>query len=144
MSERWEFEEREPFLAHLAELRAQGVPPARIRAMTPVPVPEAEPLLRMRPSPVRFFTLAGGLAGLAGGFVFMILTVLHWPLMTGGKPILTVPPFVIIAFELTILLGALASLLGFLVMARLPSIGRIREPDDHANNFVIVVEEERR
>jgi hypothetical protein len=144
MNGRSEFETRESFLERLRELRAQGVAPERIRVLMPVPVGEAEPLLRVRPSRVRFFTLAGGLTGLATGFVFTILTVVHWPLNTGGKTLISLPPFVIIAFELTILLGALASLGGFLLLARLPSARGVLAPEEHGNRFVIVVEEERR
>ena len=36
--------------------------------------------------------------------------------MTGGKPIVSIPPFMIIAFELTILFGALSGVAGFLVL----------------------------
>ena len=34
----------------------------------------------------------------------------------------SIPPFVVIAFEMTILLGGLCTLLGLLVTARLPSL----------------------
>jgi hypothetical protein len=32
-----------------------------------------------------------------------------WPLVVGGKPVGSIPPYVVIAFELTILLGALST-----------------------------------
>jgi len=32
-----------------------------------------------------------------------------WPVVVGGKPIASIPPYVVIAFELTILLGALST-----------------------------------
>ena len=35
-----------------------------------------------------------------------------WPIVVGGKPIDSAIPYVVIAFELTILLGALATLTG--------------------------------
>ncbi|MBI4544554.1 MAG: DUF3341 domain-containing protein, partial [Gemmatimonadetes bacterium] len=66
------------------------------------------------------FTLVGGLTGAATGFALPIFTSLDWPLITGGKPIISLPPFVIIAFELTILFGALSTVLGLLINARLP------------------------
>ena len=71
-------------------------------------------------SPVRLWTLVGGIIGGASGFALTILTSLDWPLRTGGQPIVSIPPFVIIAFELTILLGALGAVAGFLLSARLP------------------------
>ena len=35
-----------------------------------------------------------------------------WPLLVGGKPIGSIPPYVVIIFELTILLGALSTVAG--------------------------------
>ena len=73
-------------------------------------------------SPVRVFTLVGGLIGCVLGFAFPIYTVLEWPLITGGKAIISIPPFVVIAFELTILLGALMTVVGFLLSSGLPRL----------------------
>jgi hypothetical protein len=73
-------------------------------------------------SPVRAFTLAGGILGCALGFAFPIYTVLDWPLMTGGKAIVSLPPFVVIAFELTILFAALMTVAGFLLSSGLPRL----------------------
>jgi hypothetical protein len=74
-------------------------------------------------SPVRVFTLIGGLIGCVLGFAFPIYTVLEWPLITGGKAIISIPPFVVIAFELTILFGALMTVVGFLLSSGLPRLG---------------------
>ncbi|MFQ6110393.1 MAG: DUF3341 domain-containing protein [Nitrospinota bacterium] len=89
---------------------------------SPVPLEEVDEVLEEGVSPVRFFTLTGGILGCAAGFALTIATTLEWPLITGGKPIVSLPPFIIIAFELTILLGALGALLGLLVKARLPRL----------------------
>ena len=60
-------------------------------------------------SPVRLFTLIGGLTGCAAGFAMTIWMSHDWPLVVGGKPIGSIPPYVVIAFELTMLLGALST-----------------------------------
>jgi hypothetical protein len=73
-------------------------------------------------SPVRVYTLIGGLIGCVLGFAFPIYTVLEWPLITGGKAIVSIPPFVVIAFELTILVGALMTVVGFLLSSGLPRL----------------------
>ena len=73
-------------------------------------------------SPVRVFTLIGGILGCALGFAFPIYTVLSWPHITGGKPLISIPPFVVIAFELTILLAALMTVAGFLLLSGLPRV----------------------
>ena len=70
---------------------------------------EIEEALDHSVSPVRLFTLIGGLTGCAAGFGMTIWMSLDWPLIVGGKTIASVPPYVVIAFELTILLGALST-----------------------------------
>ncbi len=70
---------------------------------------ELEEALSHRVSPVRLFTLIGGLTGCAAGFGMTIWMSHDWPLIVGGKPIGSIPPYVVIAFELTILLGALST-----------------------------------
>jgi len=139
---RYAFEDEHAFLERLEQLVAEGVATERIDTITPVPVPKIEQILRLRPSPLRFFTLAGGLTGLAAGFAFTIWTVSQWPLITGGKPLISIPPFVVVAFALTILLGGLASLAGFLLLARMPALERIRRPVPHENRFIIEVSPE--
>lgn len=135
----WAFENEHEFLEKLKELIAEGVAREQIEVVTPVPVHGADSILGLNKSPLRFFTLAGGLAGLAAGFAFTIYTVKSWPLMTGGKPLISIPPFIIIAFALTILLGALFSFAGFLFLSRLPSAEGIMEPQEHENRFIIRV-----
>lgn len=91
-----------------------------LTVLSPICHHEIDDLIESAPSPVRFFTLVGGLLGCAAGFALTIWTSLDWPLLTSGKPIVSIPPFVVIAFELTILLGALGTLLGLFLTARLP------------------------
>jgi hypothetical protein len=40
-----------------------------------------------------------------------------WPIVVGGKPVGSIPPYVIIMFEMTILFGALSTILGILLNA---------------------------
>jgi hypothetical protein len=87
-----------------------------------VPVEEIEEEIeKVRPlSNVRLFTLAGALTGTATGFFLTIWSSLKWELITGGKDPVSFPPFVIIAFELTILFGGLATLVALLLLGKLP------------------------
>lgn len=107
----------------IRELRARGM--RSIATYSPVPLDDFEEALTghgLPLSPVRLFTLVGALTGTASGFALTIWTALKWNLVTGGKPVVSIPPFVVIAFELTILLGGLCTLLGLLITARLPSL----------------------
>ena len=104
----------------IRKLRAKGF--SELTVYTPVPVEEIEEEIeKVRPlSNVRLFTLVGALTGTATGFFLTIWSSLKWELVTGGKAPVSIPPFVIIAFELTILFGGLATLVALLLLAKLP------------------------
>jgi len=104
----------------IRRLRAKGF--SELTVYTPVPVEEIEEEIeKVRPlSNVRLFTLAGALTGTATGFFLTIWSSLKWELITGGKDPVSFPPFVIIAFELTILFGGLATLVALLLLGKLP------------------------
>ncbi|HYS93548.1 MAG TPA: DUF3341 domain-containing protein [Candidatus Acidoferrales bacterium] len=104
----------------IRKLRARGF--SELTVYTPVPVEEIEEEIeKVRPlSNVRLFTLAGALTGTATGFFLTIWSSLKWELITGGKDPVSFPPFVIIAFELTILFGGLATLVALLLLGKLP------------------------
>jgi molybdopterin-containing oxidoreductase family membrane subunit len=101
-------------------LRAKGF--ADLRVYTPVPVEEIEEEVeKVRPlSKVRLFSLIGGVTGTATGFFLTIWSSLKWEIVTGGKHPVSIPPFVIIGFELTILFCGLSTLLALLILGKLP------------------------
>ena len=113
----------------------------RIVTFSPMPSHDLEHAVHPPASPVRMFTLIGGLTGAATGFALPTLTSLDWPLVTGGKPIISIPPMVIIAFELAILFGALSTVAGLFINARLPRARSqvIYDPSFSAGNFGVFV-----
>ena len=92
--------------------------------LSPFPIDEIDKLLPQRPSLVRWFTLLGCISGAVLGMAFQVMTVLQWPHLTGGKPVISLPAFVIVSFEMTILFGAIATFVGLIVNAGLPQIRR--------------------
>ena len=92
-----------------------------VEAYSPVPHEELFQLVRgKRTSPIRFITFTGALVGLASGFALALLSSSLFELVVGGKPVYSIMPFMVVGFELLILLGALATLGGLLLLARLP------------------------
>ncbi|MCB0359483.1 MAG: DUF3341 domain-containing protein [Bdellovibrionales bacterium] len=85
---------------------------------------EDEAFLGKRRSPVRMFTLFGGITGCLGAFLMTTWMSVDYPLRTSAKPLMSIPAFVVIAFECTILLGALFTLVGMLHNSRLPDLFR--------------------
>jgi len=95
-----------------------------------------------RPSPVRWWTLTGALAGLTGGFLLPALTAAQWPMINpGGKPVVSLPAYAIIMFECTILIGGLFTGVGMFVHCGLPGFGvdrALKDPRFTDDKFGIV------
>ena len=142
MAERLVFDHHQEFMEALRAMLARGVDPRQVRVRTPYHVAEAEELLFERPSRLRYFALVGGLGGFGGGFAFAALTALDWPIITGGKPIVSVPPFLLIGYLMTILFGSLISFAGFLLLARLPDARILDETEEFDHRFVITLRDE--
>jgi hypothetical protein len=96
----------------IKQLRAAGH--TDFTVYSPVPRHEIEDALGQPVSPVRMFTLVGGIAGCSIGAWITLWMSADWPIVTGGKPIGSIPPYVVIMFEMTILFGALSTILGIL------------------------------
>jgi len=99
-------------------LRGRGF--TDLETYAPAPFTEVDDAVIEKPSPVRWFTLVGGLTGVVTGYAMTIWMANDWQIMLGGKPFSSIPPYTIIAFELTILFGGLMTLLGLLICGRLP------------------------
>jgi len=107
----------------LEELKAKGY--HDLTVYSPVPVHEIEDVVeRDRPvSRVRVFTLLGGLVGLASAWILTAWSSLKWSLVVGGKAPMSVPvspPYVVIMFEMMVLFGGIATLIGLVALGRLP------------------------
>ena len=116
----------------IRELKAKGYD--SVTVYSPVPRHEIDDVLDQPVSPVRVFTLIGGLTGCSLGFAYAISTSLDWSLIVGGKPIVSIPPFIIIAFECTILIGALSTVAGMFINARLPKFRQAAGYDPRFSN----------
>ncbi len=90
---------------------------------TPVPCRELEDQIYegKRRSPVRCFTLLGGVLGCLGGFLMTVWMSVDWPLRTSAKPIVSIPAFVVIAFECSVLFAGVFTLLSMFHFSRLPN-----------------------
>lgn len=113
-----------------------------IKAFAPYPEHHIEDALGYDQSPVRVFTLVGGLTGTATGFAFTTWTSMDWPLIVGGKPIVSIPAYVVIAFEMTVLFGALATVIGLFILSRLPNLkpAVVYDPEFTAGRYGVYVE----
>jgi hypothetical protein len=128
------FEEEASLLAAVSWARARGHDVLEVHGPWPVHgLPEA---LGARPSRLPRACLAFGLAGLLCAAALQVWTsAVDWPLNVGGKPLLSWPAFVPVAFELTVLFAGLGVVAAFLLGERRrrpapPSALRARATDD--------------
>lgn len=101
-------------------LRAAGH--VDLEVYSPIPSPEIEEAMDIHSSPVGRWALVGGITGCTTGVLLTAGTSLGYPLVTQGKPIVSLPPFVVFMFELTVLLTGIFSLVALLVHTRRPVI----------------------
>jgi molybdopterin-containing oxidoreductase family membrane subunit len=133
------FAYEEDFLAAAENLKASGFD--NISLLSPVPLEDAQEVLGLGKSPVRYFSLAGAIIGALFGFGMSVATALVFILPTGGRAIITVPPYLIITYEMTILMGVLFTLFGFHVVSGLPAWhDKPYLPAANIDRFVVVVE----
>ncbi len=95
-------------------LRSQGR--KNFTVYSAAPSHELEAALGIETSPVRLFTLIGGVTGVCAGLGMTYWMSLDWPLVVGGKPIATIPPYVVFMFELMVLLGSLSTVVGLIIL----------------------------
>ncbi len=66
------------------------------------------------------FPFVGALCGLTAGIILTAMTQMAYPVVTGGKPILSLPPMAIVTYEGTMLGAILFTVLGIIFESRLP------------------------
>ncbi len=101
-------------------LRAEKI--SKITAYTPTPRHEFEEAFGNPPSPVRRFTLIGGLLGATFGYWIAIWTSAYWPLVVGGKAVKSWVPYTIFGFEVMVLVGGLSTVFGLFALSRVPRL----------------------
>lgn len=105
----------------VAARRARQAGYERLDAFSPFPIEGLAEELGFRRTAVPLVVLVGGVLGATGGYLLQYyLSVVDYPINVGGRPLHSVPMFVIVTFELTILVAALFAVLGMLALNRLP------------------------
>jgi mono/diheme cytochrome c family protein len=116
---------------------------------TPYPVHGMDRAMGLKRSKVGFVTTFLGFSGTAFILLFAFWTMsLDYPMVIGGKPFFSLPAFIPITFETTVLLGGVATVIGLLALfANLPSNNHPLHDTDYmravsGDKYGIVIEAE--
>jgi len=92
-------------------------------AFTPYAVHGLSEAMGIKKSWVPMVTLVMGLGGAVLGLAFQIWTsAFDWPIIVGGKPMISIPAFIPVTFECGVLLGGTMTLAALLFACRLPNL----------------------
>src|ERR1043166_8948064 len=93
----------------------------RMDAFSPYPIEELTEALGIKHSKLPLIVLIGGILGCLGGYSLCYwVSAIVYPLNIGGRPLHSWPAFIPVTFEMTILVAALAAVLGMLALNGLP------------------------
>ena len=130
--------DKQQFLSAVERLKQQGF--KGFSAVTPFAVHGLEELMGIKRSWIPWVTFIFGLGGCLFGLWFTWWTsAVSWPLIIGGKPFWSLPAFVPVIFECTILLGALATAGALFYACGLPDFDlSVLDKDLTSHKFAVV------
>ena len=115
-----EFEDAATLLAAARHAYQEGY--RRLDAFSPFPIEELAEAVGFHRNRLPMIVLIGGLLGCAGGYLLQYyVSVIAYPLNVGGRPYHSWPSFIPVTFETTVLVAALAAVLGMLALNGLPT-----------------------
>lgn len=112
-------------------------------AISPYPIHGMEEACGIKRSPLPYITFGAGVFGLLAALALVYYTsVIDWPINVGGKPMFSLPAFIPIMFELTILFAALCSVGGLFYFCNMPKIDPpVIDKDLTCHKFAIFIPE---
>ncbi len=90
---------------------------------SPFPIHGIDRAMGIRPTILPCLVLGGGIVGLISGLALQWYTnAFDYPFLVSGKPLLSVPAWIPVVFETTVLFAALTAVFGMLGLNRLPML----------------------
>ena len=104
----------------VSRLRQAGVGDNEFDILSGTPYPEGSFGEKVQAHRLYLWPLIGALIGFSIALLITAGTQLSFPMVTGGKPILAIPPMLIIMYEGTMLGAILFTVIGVIFESRLP------------------------
>lgn len=135
------FLEEAQVLKAVVRVREMGF--TKFEAISPYPIHGMEEACGIKRSPIPYVTFGAGAVGLLSGLWLTWWTsAVNWPINVGGKPFFSLPAFIPIIFELTVLFAALCSVGALFYFCKLPKVDPpVIDPDLTCHKFAIYVPE---
>ena len=93
----------------------------KLDAYSPFPIEELSEALHLHHNKLPLIVLIGGLLGGLGGYLLQYyVTVIDYPINVAGRPLHSWPAYIVITFEMTILIASISAVLGLLALCGLP------------------------
>ena len=93
----------------------------KLDAYSPFPIEELSDALHLHKNLLPLIVLGGGLLGGTVGYLLQyFITVIYYPINIAGRPLHSWPSYIIITFELTILLASISAVFGLFALCGLP------------------------
>ena len=121
-------------------LRAAGVLERDIAIISSEPIEEYEFAQRDKATWLYYIAAGGGVLGLCFATWLTRMTETAWPIETGGMPIVSWWPNMIVMFELTMLGGILATVITLFITAKLPGRSTLYDPAVADGKILVGVE----
>ncbi|MGE5357976.1 MAG: DUF3341 domain-containing protein [Bacteroidales bacterium] len=116
-----EFDDPKALVAATARAYEEGY--RQMDAYSPIPIEELGEALGIHRTAVPAIVLLGGIVGGLTGYGLQYwVSVIAYPINVAGRPFNSVPSFVPVTFELTILFAALTAVFGMIALNRLPTL----------------------
>lgn len=115
-----EFSEAEQLVRGIRQLKKAGF--HQIDAYSPFPIEELYETFGGKDNRIAWLTLAGGVAGALGAYGMQAYANIDFPIEIGNRPLLPLPAFMLIIFELAVLGAVTFCIGGMLVLNRLPRL----------------------
>ena len=112
-------------------------------AISPYPIHGMEEACGIKRSGIPYITFIAGVVGLLAGLALVYYTsAIDWPINVGGKPMFSLPAFIPVMFELTILFAALSSVGALFYLCKMPRVNPpVIDKDLTCHKFAIFIPE---
>ncbi|MFK7734960.1 MAG: quinol:electron acceptor oxidoreductase subunit ActD [Pirellulaceae bacterium] len=114
-----EYEDENKLLDACRKVRDSGY--SRTDAFTPFPVHGIDEALGIKPTVLPWFSFCAGITGTSIALLMQIyMNAIDYPYIISGKPYISLPAFIPVAFELTVLFAAFTTVFAMLGLNGLP------------------------